>query len=85
MKYRRMVDQVDAVKWDGLAETANSFVGESYEVDWEYVGQGSPNLILIHGYNRQLVKVGQYIIKTGSGMTHPVPADIFELIFELVC
>jgi len=49
-KFRKKPVEVEAIQWDGLAETANSFLGENYGTDWEYLPQSSDVVILTqHG------------------------------------
>ncbi len=82
-KYTRNVASIEAIQWDGDADKANAFLGESYGEDWEFSGTG-PNILLIHGYSRQVVLVGQYIVKTDAGMVYPLSADTFEQSFTKV-
>lgn len=54
-----------AVKWDGLAETANTFLGERYGIDWEYERVGSSAILLPtvdHG-RKIRADVGHWIVK----------------------
>ncbi len=36
MKFRHRPSEVEAVQWDGRAQTANAFLGDRFGVDWEY-------------------------------------------------
>lgn len=42
-------------KWNGNADLANKYYGESYGYDWEYVSKKSSNIII----NDKVIYVGQ--------------------------
>jgi hypothetical protein len=73
---------VEAVRWDGSADTANGFVGEQYGVDWEYV-PGKTDILIrgFGGYVKERVEVGQYLVKSGWVM-YGMPADTFAEYWE---
>ncbi len=81
--YIRNADPVEAVRWDGDADLANSFLGDSYGWDWQYSGLG-PAITVVLGYSRMFVPVGTYIVKTAHGMVYSVPAEVFERCFTKV-
>lgn len=84
MKYRKKPVVIDAVRWDGDAETANSFLGENYSVDWEFSGAGTATLVIPTLAGKMLCNVGDYIIKGVQGEFYPCPAEIFEQTYETV-
>lgn len=83
MKYRSK-QIVEAVQWDGQADTANAFIGESYGTDWLYVlgrGQGS---IMIPGCDHDDIEVGDWIVKDWDDEPFSIWTDTsFKREFEL--
>ena len=53
---------IEAVQWDGLADTANSCIGERYGTDWEYVSRIS-DLVISSEEGKMIVKEGDWIIE----------------------
>lgn len=68
----------NAVKWDGLSDTANSFIGEDYHEDWEYAKVGSQDIIINprgkHRGSQVYVRLGEVIHKKDDG-TFGVSSD----------
>jgi hypothetical protein len=84
MKYRKKPVVVEAVRWDGDPDTANTFIGESYGVDWEYFEKGSDAIRIptLEGDHRG--EVGDWIIRGVKGEFYPCKPDIFEATYEPV-
>ena len=83
-KYRKKPVVIDAVQWDGKSDIPNTFVGERYEVDWEYVAQGSSDIFIHTLEGKMLCRVGDWIIKGVAGEFYPCKPDIFEKTYEKV-
>jgi hypothetical protein len=82
-KFRKKPIVIDAVQWDGLADTANNFLGDGYGTDWEYAGIGAA--IRIPTLEGTMVgSVGDWIIKGVKGEFYPCKPDIFEATYEAV-
>jgi hypothetical protein len=81
-KFRKKPVVVEAVQWDGKADTANRFIGERYGVDWDYAGQHDSAIIIptLEGNHRG--EVGDWIIKGVKGEFYPCKPDIFEATYE---
>lgn len=82
MKYRKKPVVIEAVQWDGSADTANQFIGERFGVDWRFA-ENSDSIIIptLEGDHRG--DVGDYIIKGVKGEFYPCKEDIFHLTYEL--
>ena len=81
-KYRKKPVVIEAVLWDGNSGTANTFIGESFGVDWEYESAASSNIAIPTLEGRMIGKVGDYIIKGVKGEFYPCKPDIFEDTYE---
>ena len=73
---------IEAVQWDGLADTANSFIGERYGTDWEYVSRSS-DLVISTEEGKMIVKEGDWIIEGVAGGFFTCNPNIFEQTYEL--
>ena len=80
-KFRKKPIVIEAVQWDGSAETANSFLGGNYTVDWEYEGQ---DLIIPTLEGRMKANLGDWIIKGVKGEFYPCKPDIFKATYEVL-
>lgn len=81
-KFRKKPVVIDAVQWDGLSETANTFIGERYTVDWWYASERSPNIIIPTLEGNRLAYIGDWIIKGVKGEFYPCKPDIFAATYE---
>lgn len=81
-KYRKKPVVIEAVQWDGLASTANDFIGDGYGTDWEYESQPSGNIIIPTLEGNHLCRVGDWIIKGVKGEFYPCKPDIFQATYE---
>ena len=81
MKFRKKPVVIEAVRWDGDANTANSFLGESYGVNWRYDGE---KLIIPTLEGEMIANLGDWIIKGVKGEFYPCKPDIFEATYEKV-
>ena len=80
-KFRNEAVVVEAIQWDGLAETANSFLGENYAFDWEYAPQSSAVVIpTVKGKMR--VQIGDWIIRGVKGDFYSCKPEVFEANYE---
>jgi hypothetical protein len=84
MKFRKKPVVIDAVQWDGRADTANTFLGERFGIDWEYAGALTEGLALMIPTleGRMRCDVGDWIIRGIKGEFYPCKADIFALTYE---
>ncbi len=82
-KFRKKPVVVDAVRWDGNADTANGFMGERYGVDWEYEEGSSRITLLIPGMPVS-VNVGDWIYRDKSGVLHDCSHRMFTHLYEPV-
>lgn len=82
MKYRKKPVVIDAILWDGSAETANLFLGERYTQDWEYASKGEQAILIPTLDGKMRGEVGDYIIKGIKGEFYPCKPDIFEASYE---
>ncbi len=66
MKYMRKPRELySVVQWDGSAGTANSFIGERYGMDWQYLKDNCDIIVYPDcEYPAFKVKVGEYLGKT---------------------
>lgn len=69
LKLRRKPAEVEAVLWDGSADTANSFVGDRYGTDWCFTVKfsGPPGSIAVatpRGW--MMCRPGDYILRHAS-------------------
>jgi hypothetical protein len=72
------------VVWDGEANTANRFIGESYDKDWWYQDSDSKNIVIPTLEGNHVGRVGDYIIKGIKGEFYPCKPDIFKMTYEKV-
>jgi hypothetical protein len=72
---------IEAVQWDGLADTANIFIGESYGKDWWYASYNDVSIIIPTLEGNHVGLVGDWIIKGVKGEFYPCKPDIFELTY----
>lgn len=81
-KYREKPVFIEAVRWDGDPDTVSAFLGHG--VDWRYVGDGSPSLMIrtLEGENR--CDLGDWILMDAKGEVYPCKPDIFDLTYEAV-
>jgi len=88
MKFRKKPIVIDAVKWDGLAGTANLFIGEHYGYSWWYwddpSGQEKNSIVIPTLEGNMIGKVGDWLIRGVKGEFYPCKADIFEATYEPV-
>lgn len=82
MKYRKLPVVIDAVLWDGDAHTANTFIGDGYTTDWEYVSAESSDLIISTLEGEMRASVGDWIIKGVAGEFYTAKPDIFAATYE---
>ena len=83
MKYRKKPVVIEAVRWDGNADTANAFLGEAYGTDWKYAADGSALLIpTLEGEMR--CELGDWIISGIKSEKYPCKPDIFAATYEAV-
>jgi hypothetical protein len=83
-QYRKKPVVIEAVKWDGDATTANSFLGEDYAKDWWYKEKGSQSIIIPTLEGEHECRLGDYIIKGVKREFYPCKPDIFEMTYEAV-
>ena len=83
-QFRKKPVVIEAVRWDGNADVANSFIGESYGVDWEYESQSSAKIVIPTLEGRMVGDVGDWIIKGVKGEFYPCKPDIFAATYEEV-
>jgi hypothetical protein len=73
---------IEYVRWDGMAGTANNFVGEAYGTDWEYRERGSDGIWIMTRAGKMNVNVGDYLLKYSDGRVASCDAEHFEKTFE---
>lgn len=83
MKFIKKPVIIEAVQWDGKSSTANSFIGESYGVDWEYV-ENSNDIEIPTFEGRMRCNKGDWVIKGIAGEFYPCKPEIFKLTYEQV-
>lgn len=89
MKYRQSGLSVEAIQWDGNADTANEFIGEAYGIDWEYVVDNdlttsSIEITVVDSINKKsIAKIGYWIVKVVGTQLHVYSNDKFHEMFEL--
>lgn len=83
-KFRKKPVVVEAVQWDGSADTANRFLGDQFTVDWWYESCGSSAIVIPTLEGNMVGQVGDWIIKGVKGEFYPCRADIFEATYEPV-
>ena len=83
-KYRRKPVIVEAVQWDGQAETAKKFVGVRYGLDWEYSFKNGETLVTEAYGHLVYYEVGDWIIKDANDVPYPCKPDIFKQTYEAV-
>ena len=81
-KYRKKPVVVEAIRWDGDSSLANSVLGESYAVDWEYESSNSLGIYIPTLEGAMLCKIGDWIVKGIKGEFYPVKDDIFGATYE---
>lgn len=84
MKFRKKPAVIDAVQWDGNADTANNFIGDRYGADWEFAVTCISLLIIPTLEGRMFFNVGDWIIKGVKGEFYPCKDDIFKASYEAV-
>ncbi|WP_319583904.1 hypothetical protein [uncultured Pseudodesulfovibrio sp.] len=72
---------IEAVIWDGNADTANTFIGEKYGSDWSYEA-GSQRIIIPTLEGDHIGNIGDFIIKGVKGEFYPCKPDVFEATYE---
>lgn len=82
--YRKKPITIDAVQWDGYAETANEFIGEAYGTDWEYETGGSTSILIPTLEGNMLCREGDWIIRGVKGEFYPCKPDIFDATYDKV-
>lgn len=75
---------IEAVQWDGISTTANSFIGEAFGVDWDYESKESSAIIIPTLEGRMKGEVGDWIIKGVKGEFYPIKDTIFKETYEKV-
>lgn len=80
MKFVRKPAEVEAVQWDGCANTANTFVGDRYGIDWEYRAENSAQLSLPVMGGFVFAEVGDWIVKS-NGKVWVVEHDEFSNLY----
>lgn len=81
-KYRKKPVVIEAVLWDGKANTANEFIGESYNKYWWYASTDDPRIVIPTLEGNHIGQVGDYIIKGVKGEFYPCKPDIFAATYE---
>lgn len=84
MKFRKKPIEIEAILWDGSADTANSFIGEAFGVDWEYASQSESAIVIPTLEGRMRGELGDWIVKGIKGEFYPCKPDIFEATYEPV-
>ena len=80
-KFRKKPVVIEAVQWDGSADTANTFIGEAFGTDWLYAEDGAAIIIpTLEGQMRG--ELGDWIIKGVKGEHYPCKPDIFAQTYE---
>lgn len=90
MKFRKKPIVINAVQWDGSADTANTFIGDGYGTDWRYESAESQRIFLplLEGDRIDVqgwwcaVDIGDWIIKGAKGEFYPCKPDIFAATYE---
>lgn len=75
---------IEAILWDGDADTANAFIGEVL-TDWRYTDQNhtdGPIYVKEVDGNTERVGVGEYLCKLAGGYWLAYDSKIFESMFE---
>lgn len=67
MRARKKPIEVEYVRWDGNASTANAFIGERYFVDWEFEQGGRGRIIIPTLEGKMTGDIGDLIIKGVNG------------------
>lgn len=80
-RYRRKPVEVEAVRWDGSAETVNAFAGERYSRDWEYL-DGGPAAWFMTNQGWVKARVGDWLLKGPLGEVWCCEAETFPLLYE---
>ncbi len=85
-KYQRKPHFVDAVQWDGDLDTANAFLGERYDIDWQYIPDTDAILFQtgVPKLGMQRADVGDWLVKHGDGNVHMVRDEIFRQHYDAV-
>lgn len=83
-RFRKKPVVIEAVEWDGDATKANSFIGESYGVNWEYAGPADRAIVIPTREGKMRGEVGDWIIKGVKGEFYPCKPDIFAATYEPV-
>ncbi len=85
-RYRKLsaVVLVDAVQWDGSADTADAFLGEYFGRDWAYSSKENSALLVPAPEGTMLCRVGDWIVKDAEGKYHVCRGDEFAANYEEV-
>ena len=75
---------IEIVQWDGNADTANTFIGEDYTIDWEYNSQKGSGVIIHNLEGYILANVEDWIIKDVKGRFYSCNLDSFEAIYKAI-
>lgn len=81
-QYRKKPVVIQAIQWDGNADTANKFIGESYGVDWDYINSDDRGILIPTLEGTMKCNLGDWIIKGVNGEFYPCKPDIFEKTYE---
>lgn len=86
-KYRKKPGVVfEAMRWDGETGMANSFVGEAYSKDWEYIEKGSATIVIRKLQGDMIARLGDWILKGDtygrSEVVCVIGPDVFEALYE---
>lgn len=82
-KFRKKPVVIDAVLWDGIAHTANTFIGDAYGKDWWYDG-GSNRISIPTLEGNHVGNIGDWIIKGVAGEFYPCKPEIFDKTYKMV-
>ncbi len=79
----RLQANIDAVAWDGNADTANKFIGDKFHTDWWFLSRDEPTIILETRAGTAVCHVGDWLVKDSGGKCYPLPPTVFESLFTL--
>ena len=83
MKYRTLPVEIEAVQWDGTTNLANSFLGENYGVDWEWMDAGTTILIQPQGWTL-IAEVGDWLVRQPGCAVSVMEDAVFRVTYEPV-
>mgnify|MGYP001061485648 CR=1 FL=1 len=81
MKYRRKPVVIEAVQWDGTAESWNKIM-ELGLTNWKPGEMGTNTFYIETLEGDHLVREGDYVIKGIKGEFYPCKPDIFKELYE---